>query len=88
MSKTGIKWNAERLLSLSAMSMSFFTLLIFVYQTNLLRKQNYISILPYMDISTTNSEKEHTFEINLKNLGDLAMGTPLIMVSKMANGSL
>lgn len=69
MSKVRIKWNAERFLSLSAMTISFITLLIFVYQTNLMRKQNYLSILPYLMLSTTDQGSEQTFELHLKNHG-------------------
>jgi len=69
MSNRKIKWNSERLLSLSAMSISFITLVIFVYQTNLMRKQNYISILPYLTFSTTNDLASHTFELKLENHG-------------------
>ena len=69
MSKKKIKWNSERLLSLSAMSISFITLLIFIYQTNLMSKQNYLSILPYLDMSVTRNRGDHIFELNLKNHG-------------------
>ena len=69
MSKLKIKWNSERLLSLSAMTISFITLLIFVYQTNLMRKQNSLSILPYLMLGTTNDSANSTFELNLKNHG-------------------
>jgi len=69
MSKFKIRWNTERLLSLSAMTISFITLIIFVYQTNLMRKQNYLSILPYLMLSTTYDNAASTFELNLKNHG-------------------
>lgn len=63
------KWNADRLVSLSAIGISFFTLVIFIYQTNLLSRQNYISIMPYLAISTTHNAGKHVFELNLKNHG-------------------
>ena len=69
MAKTKINWNADRLVSISAISISFITLVIFVYQTNLMSRQNYLSIMPYLMISTTNNTGEHTFELNLKNHG-------------------
>lgn len=69
MSKSRIKWNSDKLVSLSAISISFITLLIFIYQTNLMRRQNYISIMPYLMLSTTNNSEKNTFEINLKNHG-------------------
>ena len=69
MAKTKLKWNSEKILSLSAMTMSFITLLIFMYQTSLMKKQNYLSILPYMSISTTDNLENHNFELNLHNYG-------------------
>lgn len=64
-----IKWNSERILSLSAMSISFITLVIFVYQTNLMSKQNYLSILPYLQIATSNNPAANTYSLSLKNHG-------------------
>ncbi|MEO0527570.1 MAG: hypothetical protein AAFZ89_10105 [Bacteroidota bacterium] len=69
MRKLKMKWNSERILSLSAMGISFITLIIFIYQTNLMSRQNYLSILPYVSISTTENRAEHTFELNLENYG-------------------
>jgi hypothetical protein len=69
MKKLSIKWDSEKALSLSAMFISFITLLIFIYQTNLMRRQNYISILPYLQISTSNNVGEFSYELNLKNHG-------------------
>lgn len=64
-----IKWNSERILSLSAMSISFITLVIFVYQTNLMSKQNYLSILPYLQVATSNNPATNTYSLSLKNHG-------------------
>ena len=69
MSKTKIKWNSDKLLGLSAISISLITLVIFIYQTNIMSRQNYISIMPYLDVSTTHNIGNHTFELNLKNHG-------------------
>ncbi len=69
MARLKIKWNSERLLSLTAMLLSFTTLLIFIYQTNLMRKQNYLSILPYLQLSTSDDPPVHSFQLNLKNHG-------------------
>lgn len=69
MGKRKIKWNSERILSLSAMSISFITLIIFVYQTNLMSKQNYLSILPYLQVATSNNPADNTYSISLKNHG-------------------
>ena len=69
MAKAKIHWNSEKLLSISAMIISFLTLIIFVYQTNLLSRQNDISILPYLDLSSTRNQAEQIFELTLKNHG-------------------
>ena len=69
MAKSRIKWNSEKWLSISAISISFLTLIIFVYQTNLLSKQNYLSILPYLALSKTENKGEHIFALNLENHG-------------------
>lgn len=69
MPKIKINWNSEKLLSLSAMFISFFTLIIFICQTNLISKQNYISILPYLSVTITENRATDTFEFNLENHG-------------------
>lgn len=69
MRKLKINWNSEKVLSISAMSISFLTLIIFIYQTNLISKQNYISILPYLSVSTTENQADSTFEFNMENQG-------------------
>ena len=64
-----IKWNSDKILAISAMSISFITLFIFIYQTNLMSKQNYLSILPYLSISTSDNSADNTFAITLDNYG-------------------
>lgn len=64
-----IKWNSDRILGISAMSISFLTLIIFIYQTNLMSKQNYLSILPYLGISTSNNPTNGNYAISLDNFG-------------------
>ena len=68
-SKKGIKWNSERILSLSAMSISFITLIIFIYQTNLMSRQNDLSILPYLLVSESVDGESSSFMISLRNHG-------------------
>lgn len=69
MAKRKLKWNSEKILSLSAMSMSFITLLIFMYQTDLMKKQNYLSILPYLSVTDTSNAAEQTYELDMYNHG-------------------
>ncbi len=64
-----IKWNSERILSLSAMSISFITLIIFIHQTNLMSRQNHLSILPYLSLSVSNSPGDSSMRLSLENHG-------------------
>ncbi len=64
-----ITWSSERILSLSAMSISFITLIIFIYQTNLMSKQNYLSILPYLQVSTSNNSEGNSYLLSVQNNG-------------------
>ena len=69
MTKKGIQWNSERILSLSAMSISFITLIIFIYQTNLMSRQNDLSILPYLQVSESVDGESSSYMITLRNHG-------------------
>ena len=69
MARNKIKWNSERILSLSAMSISFITLIIFIYQTNLMSRQNALSILPYLQLSTSDNSAASTYSLSVLNHG-------------------
>ena len=69
MARKKIKWNSERILSLSAMSISFITLIIFIYQTNLMSRQNALSILPYLQVATSDNSAASTFSLSVLNHG-------------------
>ncbi len=69
MAKNKMKWNTDRMLGFFAISISFITLVIFIYQTNLMRRQNDLSIMPYLMIATSNNPGNHSYELNLKNHG-------------------
>lgn len=43
-------WSSEKLLSLSALLVSLLTLVVFIYQTNLIRKQQYMSVYPFLSL--------------------------------------
>jgi len=43
-------WTSEKILGLSAMFMSAATLVVLLYQTNLMRKQQYMSVYPYLEM--------------------------------------
>ncbi len=42
------KLDSDKILSLSAMFISICTLVVFLYQTNLIRKQQYMSVYPHL----------------------------------------
>lgn len=42
--------NGDRLLSFTAIFISLLTLVVFIYQTNLIRKQQYMSVYPYVGL--------------------------------------
>ena len=48
-------WNSEKLLGLSALTVSLLTLIVFIYQTNLIRKQQYLSVYPHLHLSNIRS---------------------------------
>lgn len=43
-------WNSDKILSFTAILISLLTLVVFLYQTNLMRKQQLLSVLPYLAI--------------------------------------
>ncbi len=64
-----LKWNSERILSMTAMVISFITLIIFIYQTNLMSRQNYLSILPYLSLSISDNSANDSYALSLENYG-------------------
>lgn len=69
MSERKAKFNSEKILSLSAMMISFITLIIFVHQTRLMSRQNYLSIMPYLDLSISTNTARNEFQLSLQNHG-------------------
>lgn len=63
------RWSAEKLFSLTAMLISLTTLIIFIYQTNLMKDQNHITVLPYLAVATSTNPPQNLFELSLKNHG-------------------
>ena len=54
-------WNSEKALSLSAILVSLCTLIVFTYQTTLIRKQQYMSVYPHLDLG-----HYYTLSVNYK----------------------
>jgi hypothetical protein len=61
------KWSSDRWLSMVAIIASLGTLFTVVYQTNLIRKQQYASVLPYLEM--WNSSQKHSYQLVLVNNG-------------------
>ncbi|MEQ9405539.1 MAG: hypothetical protein RIM99_18265 [Cyclobacteriaceae bacterium] len=61
------KWSSDRWLSIVAIIASMGTLFTIVYQTNLIRKQQYASVLPYLEM--WNSNQGHSYSYVLMNNG-------------------
>ena len=61
-------WTSEKLLGLSALFVSLLTLMVFVYQTNLIRKQQYRSVYPHLSITNFYSGSVD-YQFVLKNDG-------------------
>ncbi|NJB70100.1 hypothetical protein GGR42_000562 [Saonia flava] len=61
-------WTSEKVLSLSALLVSLLTLAVFIYQTQLIRKQQYMSVYPHLNFANIGG---HTLEYTyvLKNDG-------------------
>jgi len=62
------KWNIERSASLFAILLSLGTLVVFVYQTRLIRQQQYASVTPYLVLGTSKIGSGE-MEITLENKG-------------------
>lgn len=43
-----LTWNTDRILGISAMFISILTLIVFIYQTRLIRKEQHLSVYPYI----------------------------------------
>lgn len=52
------KLNTERILGVSAMIISILTLIIFIYQTNIMREQSKLSVKPRLDFTTNFDQKD------------------------------
>ncbi len=61
-------WNSEKILSISAMLVSLCTLIVFIYQTNLIRKEQYLSVFPYLSLGHSGINTD-TYSYVLKNDG-------------------
>ena len=66
------KFNTDRIIGLSAMLISLLTLVIFIYQTNIIRTQSKLSVTPRISFSTTQESPRDSiihYAISIKNKG-------------------
>lgn len=66
--KKSVSWIKQELLSITAVIISVGTLLVFLYQTNLVRKQQYMSVLPYLEFEH-HAVFSDDYELILRNKG-------------------
>ena len=61
-------WTSEKLLSASAILISLCTLVVFTYQTVLIRKQQYLSVYPHLNLSNEGTGSSN-YKFVIKNEG-------------------
>ena len=78
-------WSSEKLLSISAIIVSISTFLMFAYQTDLIRKQQYMSVYPYLQF-----DNYHNYSSKYKYvLTNKGIGPALVTSSKISiNGKI
>lgn len=63
-------WTSEKLLSLSALMVSLLTLCVFIYQTSLIRKQQFMSVYPHLKLANAASGSlDYRFQLNNSGIG-------------------
>jgi len=64
-------FNTDRIIGISAMLISLMTLIIFIYQTNIIRTQSRLSVTPRLAFSTSQNQNDSIvdFSASLKNKG-------------------
>lgn len=63
------KFNIDKLLALFAFVISVCTLYVFFYQTSLMKKQQYTSVLPFLSISNTLVDQDYAFILKNDGIG-------------------
>jgi hypothetical protein len=61
-------WNADKIVSLSAILISLATMGVYIYQTHLIQKQQNASVMPYLMIATSSHNENH-FNVGVVNNG-------------------
>ena len=75
-------WNSDKLLSISAILVSIGTFIVFAYQTNLIRKQQYMSVLPYLQFANYhNYSPNYKFVLTNKGIGPAIVTSTKISIN-------
>lgn len=67
--KKKFKISSDRLLAILAFVISVCTLYVFFYQTTLMKKQQYASVLPYLAIGNTQIDGDYSFVLENNGIG-------------------
>ena len=59
-----MKFNTDRIIGLSAMLISLLTLIIFIYQTNIMRVQSRLSVTPRLSFNTNEDVKDSLYQVS------------------------
>ena len=62
-------WNADKIVSISAILISLGTMGVYIYQTHLIQKQQYASVMPYLRMGYSFDESRFEFIIFNEGLG-------------------
>lgn len=62
-------WSADRIVTVLAISISLFTLIVFARQTSIIEKQSRMSVLPYLNMEIGYNPDEDFITLTLNNYG-------------------
>ncbi|MDT0605713.1 hypothetical protein [Croceitalea rosinachiae] len=62
-------WTPDRIVTLTAMFISLFTLVVFVRQTSIIEKQSRLSVMPYLIMETGYNPEDDLITLTLNNYG-------------------
>lgn len=62
-------WTPDRIVTILAISISLFTLIVFARQTSIIEKQSRLSVMPYLNMETGYNPDEDFITLTLNNYG-------------------
>lgn len=74
-------WTPDRVVTLTAIFISLFTLLVFAKQTSIIEKQSHLSVMPYLYIETGYNPDKDFITLTLNNYG---VGPAIIQEMKIS----